>query len=144
LSTRAPIVNAAGAAIVYSGTVTTAVTLSGTGTGSITITGAAISESDGQYDTVTQPILITDVLTLGGAASTLIQPNLFWHKQAFTVASVPIKKLHSTDTTAVTADGLAFRVSKGVGFLENQQKVRIDFRPAYGVMNPFFAGQAFG
>lgn len=144
LSTRQPIVNAAGAAIVWSGTVTTAVTLDGSGEGTINVSGAAISESDGQYDTVTQPILITDVLTLGGAASTLIQPNLFWHKQAFTVASVPIKKLHSTDTTAVTEDGLAFRVSKGVGFLENQQKVRIDFRPAYGVMNPFFAGQAFG
>lgn len=144
LSTRKPIVDAAGAAIVFSGTVVTAVTLSGTGTGTITITGPAISETDGQYDTVTQPILITDVLTLGGSNSTLIQPNLFWHKQAFTVTSVPIKKLHSTDTTAVTADGLAFRVSKGVGFLENQQKVRIDFRPAYGVMNPFFAGQAYG
>ena len=144
MSTRLPIVNAAGAAIVYSGTVTEAVTLSGTGTGSITITGPAISETDGQYDTVSQPILITDTLTLGGAASTLIQPALFWHKQAFTVASVPIKKLHSTDTVATTADGLQFRVSKGSDFLANEQKIRIDFRPAYGVMNPFFAGQAFG
>jgi len=144
LSTRKPIINAAGAAIVYSGTVTTAVTLSGTGTGSITITGPAISEADGQYNTVSQPILITDVLTLGSAASKIIQPGLFWHKDAFTVASVPIKRLHSTDTIAVTEDGMQLRVSKGVGFLENAQKVRIDFRPAYGVMNPFFAGQLFG
>jgi hypothetical protein len=144
LSTRDPILDATGSPIVFSGTVTTAVTLSGTGTGSITITGPAISETLGQYDTVTQPILITDVLTLGGALSTIIQPNLFWQKQAFTVASVPIKKLNSVDTVATTKDGLQFRVSKGSDFLANEQKVRIDFRPAYGVMNQFFAGQAFG
>ena len=44
---------------------------------------------------------------------------------------MPIKKLHSTDTLATTKDGLQLRVSKGVGFWRNQQKVRIDFRPAY-------------
>ena len=27
---------------------------------------------------------------------------------------------------------------------ENEQKMRIDFRPAYSVLNPFFAGKAFG
>ena len=54
------------------------------------------------------------------------------------------QKLHSTDTLATTKDGLQLRVSKGVGFLENQQKVRIDFRPAYACLNPFFAGKGFG
>ena len=126
------------------GTVTTAVTLDGSGAGNLTVTGPAIFEASGQYNTVSQSPLSGDVVTLSGAASTLIQPNLFWHKQAFSVGSVPIKKLHSTDTVATTEDGLQFRVSKGVGFLENEQKVRIDFRPAYGVMNPFFAGQLFG
>jgi len=84
------------------------------------------------------------VVTLGGAASTIIQPNLFWHKQAFTVASVPIKRLHATDTIATTEDGLQLRVTKDSDFYKNQNQVRIDFRPAYGVMNPFFAGQGFG
>jgi hypothetical protein len=60
------------------------------------------------------------------------------------VGSVPIKKLHSTDTVATTEDGLQFRVSKGSDFLANEQKIRFDFRPAYGVMNPFFAGQGWG
>jgi hypothetical protein len=144
LSTRKIILDENGDAILFSGTVTADVTLDGSGAGNLTITGPAIFEASGQYNTVDAAITAGAVVTLGGAASTIIQPNLFWHKQAFTVASVPIKKLHSTDTVATTEDGLQLRVSKGVGFLENNNKVRIDFRPAYGVMNPFFAGQGFG
>ena len=85
-----------------------------------------------------------DVATILNADSTLFQPNLFWHKQAFAIGSVPIKKLHSTDTLATTEDGLQMRISKGSDFIKNTQQVRFDFRPAYGVMNPFFAGQGFG
>jgi hypothetical protein len=144
LSTRKPMIDETGSQVVWTATVTESVTLDGSGAGNLTLTGPAINEANGQYNTVDSAIAASDVITLGGAASTIIQPNLFWHKQAFTVASVPIKKLHSTDTVATTEDGLQLRVSKGVGFLENEQKVRIDFRPAYGVMNPFFAGQGFG
>lgn len=144
LSTRKSIVDQTGAAVLWSGTVTESITLDGSGAGNLVVTGPAISEANGQFNTVSQPILSGDVITLGGAADTLIQPNLFWHKEAFAIGSVPIKKLHSTDTLATTNDGLQFRVSKGVGFLENEQKMRIDFRPAYSVLNPFFAGQAFG
>lgn len=144
LSTRQPILDDTGAVVLFSGTVTTAVTLDGSGAGNLIITGPAIFEANGQYNTVDSAIAASDVITLGGAADTIIQPNLFWHKQAFSIGSVPIKKLHSTDTLATTEDGLQFRVSKGVGFLENEQKVRIDFRPAYGVMQPFFAGKGFG
>lgn len=143
LSTREVILDETGAAIVWTATVTTDVTLTG-GAGNVTVTGPAIFESNGAYNTVSQSPLSGDVVTFLGAASTIIQPNMFWHKQAFSVGSVPIKKLHSTDTIATTEDGLQIRISKGVGFLENQQKVRFDFRPAYGVMNPFFAGQGFG
>jgi len=144
LSTRQPILDETGAVVVFSGVVTASVTLGAAGEGALVITGPAIFETDGQYNTVDSALIVGDVVTLGGAATTIIQPNLFWHKQAFSVGSVPIKKLHSTDTLATTEDGLQFRVSKGVGFLENEQKVRIDFRPAYGVMNPFFAGHGFG
>ena len=144
LSTRQPILNAAGAQILFSGTVTADVTLGASGEGNLTITGPAIFEAAGQYNTVDSAIAASDVVTLGGAASTIIQPNLFWHKQAFAIGSVPIKKLQSVDTLATTEDGLQFRVSKGSDFTKNEQKVRFDFRPAYGVMNPFFAGQSFG
>ena len=144
LSTREVIVDETGAPIVWTATVTADVTLDGSGAGNLTLTGPAIFEATGQYNTVNSAIAASDVITLGGAASTIIQPSLFWHKQAFTIASVPIKRLHSTDTFAETEDGIQVRVSKGSGFLENTNKVRIDFRPAYGVMNPFFAGQGFG
>jgi hypothetical protein len=144
LSTREAIVDATGSAIIWSATVTEDVTLSGTGTGNITVTGPAIFEANGQYNTATQAIAAGDVVSLKGAVSTLIQPALFWQKQAFTLATVPIKRLHSTDTIATTEDGMQMRVSKGSNFLENEQLVRIDFRPAYGVLNPFFAGQGFG
>ena len=144
LSTRLPIIDENGDEILFTGTVTESVTLDGSGAGNLVITGPAIFEATGSYNTVDSAITAGDVITLLGAGNKVIQPNMFWHKQAFTVASVPIKKLHSTDTIATTEDGLQLRVSKGVGFLENEQKVRIDFRPAYGVMNPFFAGQGFG
>lgn len=144
LSTRQTILDDTGSVIVFSGTVTEAVTLGASGEGNITITGPAIFEATGAYNTTDTAAASGDVVTLLGAASTIIQPNLFWHKEAFSIGSVPIKKLHSTDTIMTTKDGLQMRVSKGVGFLENQQKVRIDLRPAYGVMNPFFAGQGFG
>lgn len=144
LRTRTPIVDQDGSSVLFSGTVTEAVTLDGSGEGNIVITGPAIFEANGQYNTTATAAVSGDVVTLGGGASTLIQPNLFWHKNAFAVGSVPMKKLHSTDTLATTKDGLQLRVSMGVDFLKNQQKVRIDFRPAYADLNPFFAGQGFG
>ncbi len=144
LNTRQPIIDETGANIVFTGVVTTEVTLDGSGIGVINIAGPAIFEALGAFNTVDSAPVITDVVTLLGALSTLQQPNLFWHKQAFGIGSVPIKKLHSTDTLGTTEDGLQIRVSKGVGFLENNQKVRFDFRPAYAVYNPFFAGQGWG
>lgn len=144
LSTRLPVIDETGSQVVWTATVTADVTLDGAGAGNLTVTGPCINEANGQYNTADAAIVAGAVITLGGAQNQIIQPNLFWHKQAFTVASVPIKRLHSTDTFAETEDGMQLRVSKGSGFLENENKVRIDFRPAYGVLNPFFAGQGHG
>ena len=144
LSTRQPILDETGAEILFTGTVLATVTLGGSGEGNLVISGPGIFEATGAYNTVDTAITSGDVVTLGGAATTIIQPNLFWHKEAFTIASVPIKRLHSTDTFAETEDGLQFRVSKFSDGIINEQKIRIDFRPAYGVLNPFFAGQGFG
>ena len=144
LATRKAMIDEPGATVVWTATVTQTVTLDGAGAGNLTLTGPAIFETNGQYNTVVSAIAAADVITLGGAASTIIQPNLFWHKQAFTCASVPIKRLQATDTIATTEDGLQFRVTKDSSFLANKNQIRIDFRPAYGVMNPFFAGQGFG
>tara|TARA_R110002153_G_scaffold191269_2_gene344268 strand:+ start:26342 stop:27601 length:1260 start_codon:yes stop_codon:yes gene_type:complete len=144
LSTRQPVIDETGATVPFTGVVSETVTLSGTGTGTIVISGPAIYEAAGAYNTVDAAPANSAVVTLGGGASSIIQPNLFWHKQAFSIGSVPISKLYSTDTLAKTQDGLQIRVSKGASIRENKQIVRFDLRPAYGVNNPFFAGQGFG
>ena len=144
LSTRKPIINGSGANVLYSGVVTVDSAAFVAGAGTLVVAGPGIFEAAGAFNTIDTAIADNDVITMLNADSTLFQPNLFWHKQAFGIGSVPIKKLHSTDTLATTEDGLQFRVSKGVGFLENNQKVRVDFRPAYSVLNPFFAGQGWG
>ena len=143
LSTRNSIVTADGTGILWNATVVEDSTMTG-GAGNLIVTGPAIFESTGAFNTCTALLLDNAVVTILGAASKTYQPNLFWHKQAFGIGSVPIKKLHSTDTLATTEDGLQFRVSKGVDFLKNKQLVRFDFRPAYSVLNPFFAGHGWG
>lgn len=144
LATRKVAVDATGAPIVFTGTVVSDVTLSGTGTGNIVITGPGIYEATGAYNTTDSAIVSGDVITLSGSASTVYQPNLFWHPDAFSIASVPIKKLHSTDTIYQSKDGLQLRCSKFADGTKNTQQVRFDLRPAYSCINPFMAGQAFG
>ncbi len=144
LSTRKVILDDTASVVLFTGTVVSEVTLSGTGTGVIVITGPAINEVNGQYNTVDSLPVNGDIITLLGTDSTIIQPNLFWHKQAFTVASVPIKRLKGTDTIMTTEDNLQFRVTMDSDFIKNVNQIRFDFRPAYGAMNPFFAGHGFG
>ena len=144
LSTRQQIVDGTGAAVVFTGTVVSDVTLDGSGEGTIVITGPAIFEAAGGYNTTATAAVSGDVLTLLGAASTLRQPSMFWHKNAFSIASIPIKKLAAQDTVGTTSDGLQLRVSRGSDIVTNTQIVRFDLRPAYSVLNPFMAGQGYG
>ena len=143
LSTRQLILTNAGAAILWTATVTADVTLGAAGEGTLVCTGPAIFEAAGAFNTVDTAPVSGDVITRLGSASDVIQPNLFWHKEAFSIGSVPIKKLFSTDTIATTKDGLQFRISKYADGDANKQIIRIDFRPAYATLNPFFAGQGF-
>lgn len=146
LSTRKPIIDGAGANVLWTGVVTADAALS-SGVGTLIVSGPAIFESGtgvGSYNTTETAIASSDVITILNAADTLFQPNLFWHRQAFSIGSVPIKKLFSTDTLGTTEDGLQLRVSKGSDFTKNSQQVRFDLRPAYAALNPFFAGQGWG
>lgn len=144
LSTRLPMIGEAGTQIEYTATVTQDVTLDGSGAGTLVVSGPAVNEANGQYNTIVSAIAGGEVVTLSGAESTIIQPNLAWHPDAFTIASIPIKKLKATDTIATTSDGLQLRVTRDSDFEGNRNKYRFDFHPAYGVMNPFFAVQSFG
>jgi hypothetical protein len=144
LATRQPATTAAGSQIEFTAVVAEDVTLSGTGTGTIVISGPAIYEAGGAYNTVDSAPVSGDVVTLGGSASTVYQPNLFWHPDAFSIAYVDIKKLHSTDTVYKGRDGLTMRCSMYSDGDANTQTVRFDLRPAYAAINPFLAGHAYG
>lgn len=147
LNTRQLIVDENGGNVLFTGVVTTDATVSTSGTATLKVSGPAIYSTAGgstAFNTVDSALTNNDVVTLLGSASDVIQPNIFWHRDAFAIGSVPMKKLYSTDTIATTEDGLQIRVSKGADFTKNQQKVRFDLRPAYAVLNPFFAGHGFG
>jgi hypothetical protein len=144
LSTRELVLDESSSPILWTATVTEDVTLGASGEGNITVTGPAIFEATGAYNTVDSAPISGDVVTLLGNEDVVVQPNLFWHRQAFGIGSVPIPKLFSTDTLGTTEDGLQIRVSKGASIRENKQIVRFDFWPAYAALNPFFAGQGFG
>ena len=146
-STRKPALDELGAAIPFRAVVAADATLTA-GAGNIVISGPFINETNGQYNTAQitggGPLAGTEVITLLGAADKLLQPNLFYHKQAFSLASVRLPKLYSTDTTVVTKDGFSIRCSKYADGDANQQKVRFDLLPAYATLNPFFAGHGWG
>ena len=143
LNTRQPIVDASGASIVFMGTVTADASLT-SGAGSLIITGPAIYEAAGAYNTVDSAVADNDIVTIMGTDATTFQPNLFWHPDALTIASVPLEKLHSTDTNALTDDGLQIRCSKFSDGAANKQTVRFDLLPAFGCMNPLMGGHGYG
>ena len=144
LSTRRPILDATGATVIFSGVVTADVTLGASGDGTLVVSGAAIYEANGQYNTVASAPVSGDVVTLLGSASTLYQPAMFYHKQAFGLGTVKLPKLYEGDTIATTEDGMSIRVTKYSDGDANKQKIRFDLLPAYATFNPFFAGQGFG
>lgn len=148
LATRQLILDESGNSVLWTATVTTAVTLDGSGEGDIILTGPAIWETGaagaGAFNTTSDAAVQADVVTILGAASTTYQPNLFWQRDAFSIGSVPIKKLFSTDTIAKTKDGMMLRVSKYAEGDKNSQTVRFDLHPAFAALNPFFAGKGFG
>lgn len=143
LATRKQIIGANGSPIKFRGVVTEDVTLAG-GAGTLKVAGPAINEADGQYNTIDTAIADNDVITVLGAANTVYQPALFYHKQAFGMATVKLPKLDALDTVATTKDGISIRLTKYSDGDKNLHKIRFDILPAYACFNPFFAGQGFG
>jgi hypothetical protein len=137
------ILDASGAPITWKGTVTADATAS-SGVATLLVSGPAIYEANGQYNNVDSAFAEDDVVNILGATATNYQPNLFYHKDAFAIAFVKLPKLFSTDTLAVTEDGIAIRVSKYSDGDANSQKIRFDLLPAFACLNPFFAGKAWG
>ncbi len=142
-ATRLPALNAAGAKIPWRG-VTLATSTASLGVATFIVSSPAIFETTGQYDTVDIAIADDAIATIITPSATTVQPNLFYHPMAFSLASVKLPKLFSTDTTVTTQDGFSLRVSKYSDGDANVQKIRFDMLPAYAVLNPFFAGHGYG
>ena len=142
-STRQVILDGA-SAVKWRATVTADATISAGGEVTVIVAGPAIKESTEQYDTVDSALTAGDVVTLLNATATLYQPNMFYHKNAYAIGSVPLPKLSAQDVLMKTKDGLQLRCSRGSSLRENKQIMRIDLLPAFAVLNPFLAGQVFG
>lgn len=144
LSTRLPMVDATGAQIKWRAIVTADVTLNSSGAGTLVCTGPAIYEAVNQYNTVDSALTSNDVITVLGSSAATVAPNLFFHKQAATLATVKLPKLSTWDTVFTTKDGLSIRVTKYSNGDTNTQNIRFDLLPAFGIMDPFKGGVAYG
>lgn len=144
--TQQLILDETGAAIPWRWTVTADATTSSAGAVTLLVTNAAIFDaaSNNQYDNISSAPVSGDVVTILEGASTTYKPNLFYHKDAFSFATISLPKLYATDAVYNTADGLTFRLSRFSEGLKNKQIVRVDMMPAFGVANPLHAGRAYG
>jgi hypothetical protein len=138
------LMDAAGASVKFTGIVQADVATVGSGVASLVISGNAIYESGGKYNNIDSSITAGDVITLLGTAGTVYKPNLFFHKDAFTMATVKLPRMYSTDTYITTKDGFSIRVSKYADGDANTNKVRFDLLAAFGVINPHMAGRGYG
>lgn len=147
-STRLPALDGSGANITWKGIVVADTVLSGTAD-SIVVSSPATFETlgsptrNGAYNTVVAALTTSDVINIISGSAATEQPNLFYHPQAFSVATVRIPKLFSTDTEVQTKDGFSLRVSKYSDGDANRQKVRFDLLPAFAALNPWFAGHGW-
>ena len=133
------------APIEYTAVVTADVTADGGGLATVVVSGPAIFEAAGNYNTIDSAIATNDAVTVvSGAASAVNTPSMFYHQKAFGYCPVVLPKLHSTDSSVITAGGHSMRVSKGSNFLENENLVRFDLLSAYACYNPLWAGRLFG
>lgn len=133
----------AGEQIPYTFTVVEGGGTDATGSVTVTATAAAIHE-DGAYDNISSAIAAGDTFEILGTPNTAYQSALFYHKDAFALATIKLPKLHSKDTIMKSEDGFSIRMTRYSNGDANTNKVRFDLLPAFGVLNPLFAGNGFG
>ena len=141
-STRKIILNG-GVGVKWRAVVTEDAVISGNAV-TIIVAGPAIKESTEQYDTINAALADGDVVTFLNTDDAITQPNMFYHKNAYSIGSVPLPRLSAQDTFMKSKDGLQIRMSRGSSLRENKQIMRLDLLPAFAVLNPFLAGQGFG
>lgn len=133
-----------GLPIPWRAVVTADATMDGAGAGTLLVAAPAIYEAGGQYNNISAALVSGDAFSILGTADTEYQPDLFYTKDAFAIAFVKLPKIYATDSLVVTEDGITIRCTKYGDGDANTNKVRFDILPAFGVMNPMWAGKAFG
>ena len=130
----------------FTATVVNDVASDGGGIGIVTITAPIIDDAvNPQYNTVVaEPGIGDSVTVVSGATGAVNQPNLFYHRDAFTMATVQLPKLAAKESSIVNNEGFSIRVHRYSDGDANRQMVRFDMLPAYGAMNPLMAGKFFG
>jgi hypothetical protein len=144
LATRQTALDGTGAALKWRGVVTEDVTLGASGEGNIKVAGPAIYEASGAYNTITSALANGDVITVLGSSATAYRPTIFGHKQAFSLATIPLPQIEGALNAQEALDGLTIRMVKQGSALTNKNLIRFDLWPAFGALNPFYAGQGFG
>lgn len=130
----------------YTATVAADADSNGSGVATVTVNGPAIFEADGQYNTIASALASGDsVSVISGAADSTNKPNLFYHKDAFTLAFVTLPRLRGgVESSSASYEGFSARVSMYADGQANKQSFRFDMVPAFGAMNPLLAGRFFG
>lgn len=144
LNTKDIVFDQAGAQIAWTWTVVTGGTTDAGGQVTITVTAPAINEANGAYNNISSAIQAGDTFALLGTANTSYQSALFYHRDAFALASIRMPKLHAKDTIMESKDGFSIRMTRYSNGDANTNKIRFDLWPAFGVLEPLFAGNGFG
>ena len=134
-----------GAPIKFTGTVTADVTANGSGEVTVTIAGAPIFDpANEQYNVVNAALADNDVVTVLGTADKVYKPSLFFNKEAFAIATVPLKPLNALDSTTITFEGFSIRATAYSDGDKNAQRMRFDLLPAFAVLQPHKMGKLNG
>jgi hypothetical protein len=147
LRNHKPVIGQNNALIPLTLTVLEDATFDGSGNANVNFSGCSIFEAgiNGAYNTVDAAIVPGATVTVQeSTADRSYSPGLAFHQAFFGMGSIKLKKFDSTDTSFTTKDGLNFRIAKDANVRGNSHQMRIDFRPTYACLNPFFGEKVHG
>lgn len=121
-------------------------TFDGSKDATVKVSGCGIFETgvNGAYNTINAAITANAPVTVQEAAATEYAPALAWNQNFFGMGSIKLKKLAATDSSFTTKDGLNFRITEDSNSTANTHQLRIDFRPTFACLNPFFGQKVYG
>ena len=125
-------------------TVTADATADGSGYATLSISPALYTSASNGLQTVSAFPADGDTCTPLGSASTGYGQNMFYHKSAFRLASVPLVVPDGMDMAAQhTHEGFTVRVLRGFDILTDKLIMRLDFLGGLAAVRPEWAVRAF-